>query len=138
MSNHDVGYKRPPRDKQFRPGQSGNPGGRPKRRPAGPDISGALYRVLGRRTTITENNRARKVSLAEVMILRLGKHAAEGDTKAIFGIIKLLDWFPVNNDEARFLEMKANADFVRQKIKTMIEQREAREAEEKAREQHKP
>jgi Family of unknown function (DUF5681) len=28
-----VGYKRPPRANQFRPGTSGNPGGRPKRRP---------------------------------------------------------------------------------------------------------
>jgi hypothetical protein len=120
-----VGYKRPPRDKQFRPGQSGNPGGRPKGLRGAPDIGGALYRVLGRRMTITEHNRARKISLAEVMILRLGKQAADGDTKAIFGIIKLLDWFPVNNDEARFLEMHANAERTRQKIKAMIEQREA-------------
>jgi hypothetical protein len=28
-----VGYKRPPRRSQFRPGQSGNPSGRPKRQP---------------------------------------------------------------------------------------------------------
>jgi uncharacterized protein DUF5681 len=25
-----IGYKRPPKEHQFRPGQSGNPGGRPK------------------------------------------------------------------------------------------------------------
>jgi hypothetical protein len=29
-----VGFKRPPRHSQFRPGTSGNPGGRPKRRPS--------------------------------------------------------------------------------------------------------
>jgi Family of unknown function (DUF5681) len=37
MSDNDesgVGFKRPPRHTQFRPGTSGNPGGRPKRRPA--------------------------------------------------------------------------------------------------------
>jgi hypothetical protein len=124
-------YKRPPRAMQFRPGQSGNPGGRPKGRTAAPDFGGALYRVLGRKMTITEYNRARKISLAEVIIMRLGKLAADGDTKAIFGLIKLLDWFPADNDDLRFAEMKANADKVRHKIKTMIEQREAREAEEK-------
>jgi hypothetical protein len=32
--DEDVGYKRPPRHSQFRPGTSGNPGGRPKRRPS--------------------------------------------------------------------------------------------------------
>jgi hypothetical protein len=32
-SHRDVGYKRPPAATQFRPGQSGNPAGRPKRRP---------------------------------------------------------------------------------------------------------
>ena len=29
-----VGYKRPPSHTRFRPGRSGNPGGRPKRRPS--------------------------------------------------------------------------------------------------------
>jgi Family of unknown function (DUF5681) len=33
-TDEDVGYKRPPRHSQFRPGTSGNPGGRPKRRPS--------------------------------------------------------------------------------------------------------
>jgi hypothetical protein len=32
--NVAVGYKRPPRRTRFRPGSSGNPAGRPKRRPS--------------------------------------------------------------------------------------------------------
>jgi Family of unknown function (DUF5681) len=131
MSNYKIGYKRPPPDKQFRPGQSGNPGGRPKGRTGAPDFGGALYRVLGRKMTITEYNRARKISLAEVMIIRLAKLAADGDTKALFGLVKLLDWFPVNNDDLYHAQMEEDGDRALQKIRTMIEQRKAREAEEK-------
>ena len=29
--NYDVGYKKPPKNTQFKPGQSGNPKGRPKK-----------------------------------------------------------------------------------------------------------
>jgi Family of unknown function (DUF5681) len=30
MSDYAFGYKKPPKDHQFRPGESGNPSGRPK------------------------------------------------------------------------------------------------------------
>lgn len=33
MSNYTVGKGRPPRNWQFKPGQSGNPGGRPRKKP---------------------------------------------------------------------------------------------------------
>ena len=33
MTEYKVGYKKPPLDTQFRPGQSGNPGGRPRKLP---------------------------------------------------------------------------------------------------------
>jgi hypothetical protein len=38
-----VGYKRPPSKTRFKPGQSGNPRGRPKRQV---DMSSALVRYL--------------------------------------------------------------------------------------------
>lgn len=31
QKDYEVGYKRPPREHQFKPGQSGNPKGRPKK-----------------------------------------------------------------------------------------------------------
>lgn len=40
--NDAVGYKRPPKHSQFKPGQSGNPGGKPK----GYESQGAIYRRL--------------------------------------------------------------------------------------------
>jgi Family of unknown function (DUF5681) len=47
-----VGYGRPPKATQFKPGNSGNPKGRPK----GPKSVGAvLYGILHRRIEVTEN-----------------------------------------------------------------------------------
>lgn len=40
----DVGYKRPPADTRFKPGQSGNPGGRPK----GRSLTSILRELLDR------------------------------------------------------------------------------------------
>lgn len=34
MDDYEIGYGKPPRDTQFKAGQSGNPGGRPKKRGA--------------------------------------------------------------------------------------------------------
>lgn len=124
-------YKRPPIKDQFRPGVSGNPGGRPRGRRGSPDVGEALYRVLSRKVEITENNKTRKIYFAEVMILNLAKLAARGDTKAIFALIKLLDWFPVNNDDLRDAEINADAERAMQKIQQMIEYRKKMEAEEK-------
>jgi hypothetical protein len=47
-------------------------------------------------------------------------------------LIKLLDWFPVNNEDLREGEMKQNADKVRHKIEQMIRNRKEREAAERA------
>jgi hypothetical protein len=55
-----------------------------------------------------------------------------GDIKAILALIKLLDWFPVNNEDLRGSEMKENADKVRHKIEQMIRNRQEREAAERA------
>ena len=51
-----VGYARPPIDKQFKPGKSGNPAGRPK---GAKSIAKLFAEALGRRVTIQENGRPR-------------------------------------------------------------------------------
>src|ERR1700712_2837643 len=114
-----TGYKRPPRDKQLRPGVSGNPGGRPKARKASPDFGDALYRVLARKVALTEGNKSRKIYVAEGILINLAKSGVRGDIKAILALIKLLDWFPVSNEDLREGEMNQNADKVRHKIEQM-------------------
>jgi hypothetical protein len=60
--NEPAGYKRPPKSGQFKKGQSGNPGGRPKR--SGPiDID--FDQHLGEVFDVKVNGRQQKMSAKE-------------------------------------------------------------------------
>jgi hypothetical protein len=49
-SDYPVGYKKPPRHTQFKPGQSGNPRGRPKQSATFADV---LTKQLRKKVTVT-------------------------------------------------------------------------------------
>lgn len=66
-----VGPGKPPKDKQFKPGQSGNPAGRPKKLP---QLDKLLADVLG--SIDADNSPAQKILEA------LAKKAEKGDTRA--------------------------------------------------------
>ena len=77
-----VGYGRPPTNTQFKPGQSGNPKGRPK---GAKNEATILNGILNRRLEIREAGRARKISVLEAMLLKFTEDALKGNTKsAIF------------------------------------------------------
>jgi hypothetical protein len=50
--DYDVGYRKPPREHQFKPGQSGNPKGRPR---GSKSFTTLLVEELGTKITIQEN-----------------------------------------------------------------------------------
>jgi hypothetical protein len=77
-AEYEVGYGRPPKRAQFKPGQSGNPKGRPK----GAKNEATIWRsVFNKKVAIREGGRERKVSLLEAMILKFTEAALKGDTK---------------------------------------------------------
>jgi Family of unknown function (DUF5681) len=84
--NYEVGYCRPPKKTQFKPGQSGNPRGRPAGRQ---NFKTIFTRVMSERITVTEEDKSRTLSKAEAMVQKHFWQAIEGDTRSANFLIAL-------------------------------------------------
>lgn len=76
---YEVGYGRPPKRTRFKPGQSGNPKGRPKRSRNRLTILGD---ELSQRVVINEQGQRRTISKSEVILRQMVNKSAAGDLKA--------------------------------------------------------
>ncbi len=78
-----VGPGRPPREYQFKPGQSGNPNGaRRKERSIAPDLKAVLERALSKKVTLRQGEREQSVTLLTAGIEQLVAQFAKGDRHA--------------------------------------------------------
>ena len=75
----EVGYGRPPAQHRFKPGQSGNPKGRPK---GAKNESTIWLDRLYRKISIRENGTLHKIPVLEAILLRFIESALKGDTKS--------------------------------------------------------
>jgi Family of unknown function (DUF5681) len=92
---YEVGYGRPPRHSQFRPGQSGNPAGR---RRGVRNLKTDVKRTLATLVKVKEGNRTRKKSTQESALMVLREKALRGDARALDRLFDLAVRF--NNDPA--------------------------------------
>jgi hypothetical protein len=76
---YDTGYGKPPRQHRFRPGQSGNPKGRPK---GAKNTAILLREILDRKIEVRTGSTVRKISVREAMLTRFTESALKGDTKS--------------------------------------------------------
>jgi hypothetical protein len=84
------GYGRPPVDHQFKPGQSGNPRGRPKGRK---NFETMFLDVLNRKITVRDKNGARVLSKIEAILeVQLNK-ALAGDSNAFAKVFQIAEKF---------------------------------------------
>jgi hypothetical protein len=93
---YKVGYKKPPRNRQFKPGQSGNPRGRPS---ATSSFQSDLTAELRKHTVLIEDGRRRTVSKQRAFISSLISSALENDKTAINTLLACLRYFGAGNDE---------------------------------------
>lgn len=81
-----VGYKKPPTHTQFRPGQSGNPGGRRK---GSASTMTRLRRALEETVVVSENGRKKRLSKGELALKQFANRAAKGDERALLTLLRI-------------------------------------------------
>lgn len=92
-TDYTVGYGKPPTASRFKPGQSGNPKGRPKGSKSARTL---LDRALSTPITITENGRSKTVQHREALFKSLTAKALKGDMRSLALIIKLMDLYKLD------------------------------------------
>jgi hypothetical protein len=75
-----VGYARPPRATQFKPGQSGNAKGRPK---GAKNFATVIADELKSRIVVTENGKRKSISKGEAIAKQLVNKSVTGDSKPL-------------------------------------------------------
>ena len=76
----DVGYGKPPRSHQFKPGQSGNPKGRKKGIKNEVTI---LQELLQHKVSLSERGKTRKIILLEAILRKVAEDCLRGNIKSV-------------------------------------------------------
>jgi hypothetical protein len=83
-NRNDVGYGRPPIEHRFKPGESGNPSGRPKDAPRfAADLRDELCEVVA----IADGNKTLEVTKQRAIVKALVHQALSGEPRAIATIV---------------------------------------------------
>jgi len=78
-TDYEVGYGKPPKSGQFKPGQSGNPKGGAKAPPAVEDL---IASQAGKLVSVTVDGSSKSLPQLQVVVAALYRKAMSGDIKA--------------------------------------------------------
>ncbi len=107
-----VGFKKPPVKTRFQEGQSGNPEGRPRRKPS---FFADASEILGSNVTGTANQKSVTLPMLQVMFRALCRDALRGDRQALQRVFELqLTLVPLA--EAQSSTLKAEGKEARLKL----------------------
>lgn len=85
---YEVGFGKPPSHSRFKPGQSGNPKGRPK---GARNVRSITQEALGQTIRISEGSRSRVITKAEAILMAMVNKAIRGDVRAAGLMVKLME-----------------------------------------------
>src|SRR6266436_405202 len=92
-----TGYGNPPAQSQFKPGQSGNPRGRPK---GSLNFATDLKHTLQAPITLNDGGKTKRVSTQKAVLLRMREKALRGDGRALDRLLEFARVFSVGPTEA--------------------------------------
>jgi hypothetical protein len=96
-STYRTGYGKPPKEHQFRPGESGNASGRPK---GGKNTETLLREILDRKIEVRNGSTTRTISVREAILTRFAESALKGDTKSAAFLLQRYDGTEATQDNA--------------------------------------
>lgn len=88
---YEVGYGKPPKQAQFKKGQSGNPNGRPKAAKMRKPVGTVVRRLLSEEVKVLVNGKKRKMTKLEAAVETLFAMVRKGNLGAIKLLINLGD-----------------------------------------------
>lgn len=113
--NYTVGFGKPPKQHQFKKGQSGNPKGRP---PGTKNFETELREVLDSPITVNRDGRTQTISVKKAALLKLSERSLSGNVPAMRVLIDLIRSAEaqtmeevasdLSRDDAQILEQFAN------------------------------
>src|ERR1700736_7042413 len=104
-----VGYKCPPWEHQFRPGQSGNPSGRPK---GARNFKMELREELSELVTVRDGDREIEVSKQRALIKSLVAAAIEGNQRAAASVLAMCVRMLADAEEDEAIENVGDCEIV--------------------------
>jgi hypothetical protein len=110
---YEVGYGRPPKHSQFKPGRSGNPKGRP---PKSKNVDTLIKSELDAMVTIKEGGRELRITKREAIVKQFVNSALKGDPRKLLLMLKYLEkqqepdpYVPTASDDAELLKLLGGA-----------------------------
>jgi hypothetical protein len=95
QGDHKVGYGRPPVDRRFKPGQSGNPRGtsrKLKHTPYEEQLKGIVTDELYRKIPVRDGDWTARIPIMQAIIRSAAVSAAKGDVRAQRLVAELVRW----------------------------------------------
>jgi Family of unknown function (DUF5681) len=108
-ARYSVGYSKPPEEHRFKPGQSGNPKGRPK---GTKNTATVLREILDRKVEMRIGGILRKVCMREAMLMRFAEAALKGDTKAAGFLLQRYDMEETVNEHSKDVATQDELEFI--------------------------